>query len=172
MFCNESEYFAQRNFFCIETIDIHAHRILDADDIRKLYFTLFGQSACNDMFGEIPCHIRSASIYLGAILAGIRTSAMFSSASIRIHDIFPSGESGVGLRSSYSEHSCRINEDFGFLVHPFSKHGSNDVLDDGFMQFFLVCVFFMLCRDNDSMDSHLFLIMIFHRDLCLAVRIE
>ena len=114
----------------------HADRIGHADRVRQLHFAAIGQSAGDDVLGDVARHVGSRAIDLGRIFSAERAAAVTSHAAVGVDDDLASGESGVAHRSADDKASRGIDVILRVFVEQMRRDdGLNHVLQNSGAQF-------------------------------------
>ena len=90
---------------------------------------------------------------------------------ISVYNNLTACQTCITVRSANYKTSCRIDKDFGFIIHHFTVNNCiNHVFSDIGMNLFLCYIRIMLCGNNDRLKANrLTVFIILNRNLALAV---
>ena len=97
------------DFLGAEGFDQHADRIGHADRVGELHFAAVGESAGDDVLGDVARHVGCGAIDLGRIFSAEGAAAVTSHAAVGVDDDLASGESGVAHGAADDEASRGID---------------------------------------------------------------
>ena len=79
-------------------IDVYANWISNANGVRQLYLTPFGQPSSDDVLGNVSGHVGGAAIHFRGIFSTECSAAMSAPTTVRIYDNFASGQTTIAVR--------------------------------------------------------------------------
>ena len=92
-------------------IDVHAHRLGDADRIGQLHLAPLGQAGRDDVLRHVAGHVGRAAIDLRRVLAAERAAAVPAPAAVGIDDDLAPGQAAVAVRPADDELARRVDVD-------------------------------------------------------------
>ena len=154
-----------------EGVDVDGSRLCNADRIGELDLRSVGIACCHQVLCDITGCIGSASVDLGAVLAGEASAAVTACSAVGVDDDLTAGKTCIALGSADDETTGGIDVDLGVIVdHGGINNGIDHVFADIFMDLLLCDFRIMLCGDNDRIKAYrMIILIIFHRDLGLSV---
>ena len=112
-----------------ERIDHQRDRLGDSDRVGQLNLGALCDSRGHDILGQIPGHVRGASIHLGRVFAGKSAAAVMAVTAVGIDDDLASRQAAVSLGTSDSKPSGRVYVVTGILGSQMLRY---DRFDDVF----------------------------------------
>lgn len=166
--------FALFDFFGALALDPDACWFCDADGVAELEFADVCESCCDDVFGDVSCHVCCGAVYFCWVFSAECAAAVSSASAVGIDDDFSSCESSVAVGAADFEASCWVDVDGDSGVPPLTEHGFEDVLDDLAFEFVLLVVPLrvVLCAQDDCVYADWFVSFVFDGDLALCVWAE
>ena len=134
-------------------IDVHAHRLRNADGVGQLHFAAIGQAGGDDVLGHVPGHVGGAAIDLGRILAAEGAAAVTAPAAVGIDDDLAAGQPAVAVRTADHEPAGRIDVIGDLAVDQLLRQQRlDDVLDDEVADFLLLHVRASCCVETTTVS--------------------
>src|SRR5205823_2186184 len=90
-------------------IDVHAHRLRDANGISQLHLAPSGQTRRHDILRHMPGHISRAAIDFRRVLAAECAAAMPAPAAVAIDDDLAAGQAAIAVWAADDEITGWIN---------------------------------------------------------------
>ena len=134
-------------------INMNTKRLGDSDTVSNLNHASFTESICTEIFGNPSCSISSRSVDFSAIFTRESTSSVTSPSSISINNDFSASKTGISVRTTSCELSWRI-KDISSIDKPFFRDGGfYDILDEVLFNLFVIHIWIVLTRNQDSVNS-------------------
>ena len=152
----------ERNGLGAEAVDVHAHRMRDADRVGDLELAAVGEARGDDVLRDVARGVRRRAVDLRRILARERAAAVRSRAAVGVDDDLAAGEARVAHRAADHELAGRVDVEEVLRVEPcrvveIACVGVQDRLDDmleevGLEQRLDVEAVAMLRREQNALD--------------------
>ena len=154
-----------------ERLNQHANRIGDANGIGELHFATVGESAGDEVLGDVTRHVRRRAIDLGRIFAAERAPAVTSHAAVAVNDDLAASESGVAHGTADDESSGGIDVVLAVFIEQVRRnHCLNHVLQNAGAKLVVADGLGVLRGDHHGVHAKNFAVgVVFHRDLGFAV---
>ena len=173
VFANQLSNLVFADFASAEGFNQNGNRMCYADSVCQLDFAFICQTCGNDIFSNVTCSISSTAVNLRGVLAAESTAAMTSHAAIGINDDFTAGQTSITLRTADNETTGRVDVVFGFRIQHFcGNNRCNNLFDNIFANLLVGNFRCMLGRNNDSIYTNRFAVIIFNGNLSFAVRTQ
>ncbi len=112
-------------------IDVHAHRLGNADGVGQLHFAAIGQAGGDDVLGHVAGHVGGAAIDLGRVLAAERAAAVPAPAAVGVDDDLAAGQAAVAVRAADDELAGRVDVVLDLAVDQVGRQQRlDDLVDD------------------------------------------
>ena len=173
------------------SVYINAHWLSHTDGISQLNEHFVGNTSCYHVLGNVAGCIGCTAVYLAGILTREGTTTVSSLATVGIYDDLTASKTGISVRTTDNELTCRVYEIFDIVVEKakhllaelsfytrnkdiqhiltnLGKHSLIIVAAVGLLDEVVV-----LCADNDGIDAlRNVIIRIFDSYLALSVWTE
>ena len=152
-------------------VDVHAHRLGDADRVGELHFAAVGQAGGDDVLGDVAGHVGGAAIDLRRVLAAERAAAVPAPAAVGIDDDLAAGQPAVAVRAADDELAGRVDVVLDVAAAPALRAApaSMTFVDDELADLLRASLLGVLRRDDDRVDPHRPVAVVLDRHLALAV---
>ena len=172
MLCDQLEDPRTADLLGAERLDHHRHGVGDPDRVGDLDLGAVGESRRDYVLGHVAGGVGRGAVDLRGVLAGERAAAMARHPAVGVDDDLPARQTAVAHRSADHEPAGRVDVVFGVLIQPLGRQdGLNDVLVNVSLELLVGHTLRMLCGDHHGIDAgRLAVLIVFHRDLALAVR--
>src|SRR6185312_5985219 len=152
-----------------EGLHVDRDRLRHADGVGELHFATARQLGRDDVLGDVARVVAGRAIDLRRILAREGAAAVTAPAAVGVDDDLAAGEARVAHRPADDEAPGRVDEVLGLGEQLLGELLLDDFLDDGFAQRLVLHVLAVLRRHDDGVDADGTIVLVAHRDLCLAV---
>ena len=94
-----------------ERLDIHRHRVRDADRVGDLHLAAVGQAGGDHVLGHIARRVGGRAVDLARVLAAERAAAVARHAAVGVDDDLAAGQAGVADRAADHEPPRRVDQE-------------------------------------------------------------
>ena len=137
-----------------EGLDVHRHRVRDADRVGELDQRALGEAGGDDVLGDVARHVGRRAVDLRGVLARERAAAVRGAAAVGVDDDLAARQAGVALRAADDEAAGRVDVELGVGRQERRRdHRLDDLLDDRFLERRVLDGLGVLRRDDDGLDA-------------------